>query len=139
MFKGVANAQAAAQAAAKAAARKSTAASSSSSSSRKRDASKRTSSSEGTSSDEEEQEEEEEESEDESDEEPAKNDHRVLSKTGGDLHSRHPWFKKWLKDGRNVADLLPEQYPKGYDPKRNKSKLECFNKSGEEKDRNKGC
>ncbi len=41
---------------------------------------------------------------------------------GGDLHSRHPWFKKWLKDGRNVADLLSEQYPKDYDPKRNESK-----------------
>ena len=122
--------------AAKAAAKKYTA--KPSSSSRKSDASKRSSSSEGTSSDEEEQEEEE-ESEDESDEETAKNDHKVLSATGGDVHSRHPWFKKWLKDGRNAADLLPEQYPKGYDPKRNESKLECFNRTGEEERSAKGC
>ena len=86
----------------------------------------------GTSSSEEEQEEEEfseDESDEESDEEPAKNDHRLLSKTRGSLHSRHPWLRKWLKDGSNVADLLPEQYPKGFDPKRNESKWECFKKN----------
>ena len=73
-----------------------------------------------TSSSEEEQEEDEEE------------DQEVVHEPGGpvqqrgqgiaDLHSRHPWFQKWLKDGRNFADLRPEQYPTGYDPKRNESK-----------------
>ena len=100
---------------AKAAATKLTSTSSSASSSRKPGASKRSSSSEGTSSSEEEE-------EDESDEEYEDDDHRVMSTTGGDVHSRHPWFKKWLKDGGHAADLLPEQYPKGYDPKRNESK-----------------
>ena len=82
---------------------------------------------EGTTSSKAEQEQEEEErqsSEDEkSDAESEKDDRRVLSTTtGGDLHSRHPWFKKWLEDGKNVVDLLPEQYPTGYDPPRNESK-----------------
>ena len=49
-------------------------------------------------------------------------EHRVLSTIGGSVHSRHPWFKKWNAEGRNVADLLPEQYPEGYDPKRNECK-----------------
>ena len=106
-FKGLAAAKVAANAAAKAAATNSSAASSSSSSSRKPDASKRSSSSlppppapkKARGAEEQEREED-----------------------GGSLHSRHPWFKKWLEDGRNAADLLPEQYPKGYDPKRNESK-----------------
>ena len=101
---------------AKAAATKLTSTLSSASSSRKPGASTRSSSSEGTSSD------EEEEEEDESDEEYEDDDHRVLSTTGGDVYSRHPWLKKWLKDGGHAADLLPEQYPKYYDPKRNESK-----------------
>ena len=102
-----------------------------------------------TSSSEEEQEEEEES--DESDDEESEEE--GVEPSGGpcatteerrpgriaDLHTRHPWFKKWLKDGRNAADLLPEQYPKGYDPKRNESKLECFNRTGEEERSAKGC
>ena len=69
----------------------------------------------------------EESSEDESDdEESEKFDEEEDEELENNLHSRHPWFKKWLKDGKNCADLLPEQYPTGYDPKRNESKSECF-------------
>ena len=34
------------------------------------------------------------------------------------LHSRHPWYKKWVQDGAKSEDLLPEQYPSGFDQKR---------------------
>ena len=50
---------------------------------------------------------------------------RTISSSKGfseDLHSRHPWYKKWVQDGAKYEDLLPEQYPSGFHPVRNESK-----------------
>ena len=92
---------------------------------------------------EEEQEEEEESSESESEDDDEKTKKRQeptnhpsnkkrqpnpLHKEG--VHTRHPWFKQWLKDGRIIENLLPEQYPPGYDPRRVESEcikeIECL-------------
>ena len=66
---------------------------------------------------------EDEQEEDEEDQEVVQPGPGVQHSQGiEDLHSRHPWFAKWVRDGKNIAGLLPEQYPTGYDPKRNESK-----------------
>ena len=54
------------------------------------------------------------------------NDGRFCGPKREDVHTRHPWLKEWAENGSRIEDLTKEQYPPGYDPKRNESEWTSF-------------